>query len=307
MKIVYMGTPEFAVPTLKKLAAEYTVSAVVTAPDKPKGRGKQVLPSEVKLAALELGLPVLQPESLKSAEFAEEIRRLAPDIIVVVAFRILPREVYSLARLASFNIHGSLLPKYRGAAPINWAIINGDKATGLTSFILQDKVDTGNIMLQTSAEIGDTQTFGELYEYLMAQAPQLACDTIEMIANGDYPNIAQDEAKATPAPKIFSNDCRIIWNMPAQSIKNVINGVSPAPGAWTMWNGERLKILRAKCVNTLGLSAGEYEITKKGFLVQCGSGAIAVLELQLPGKKRQDIASFLNGQRNESKGKMDQP
>ena len=305
IKIIYMGTPEFAVPTLKALNDNYTVQAVVTVPDKPKGRGKQVLPSDVKIMAAELGLPVLQPEKLKDEDFVRQIKEFAPDIIIVVAFRILPEEVYTLSRLGTFNIHGSILPKYRGAAPINWAVINGDTETGLTSFLLKKEVDTGDILLNIKTEISESTTFGDLYYELKDKAPQLAIDTVELLVAGNYTTQSQDESLATKAPKIFSDDCKIDWSKDSMQVKNLINGVSPIPGAWTMWGEQRIKILRAiPSASFEPETLGKFRITKNTFDVQCSDGAISILDIQMPGKKSQRIQDFINGWKHETQGKL---
>ena len=306
-----MGTPEFAVPTLLQLNEKYNVKAVVTVPDKPKGRGLKLLPSAVKTAALDLGLPVLQPTSLKDEQFVSAIEAIAPDIIVVIAFRILPEAVYSLAKIASFNIHGSLLPRYRGPAPINHAILNGDKETGLTSFVLRKSVDTGDILLQAKCPIADSDTFGDLYDKMKMLAPDLALQTVDLLNEGGYSVLTQDETLATSAPKIFSENCRIDWNKSAEEVKNLINGVSPTPGAWSMLDTSRIKILRAEAeksatdAGTGGNVAGSFRTDNSGFFVNCGSGRISIKELQFPGKKAQTIKVFLNGWRGDKSGKFE--
>ena len=242
--IIFMGTPEFAVPTLEAIHKEFGVRAVVTVPDKPKGRGKKMLPSPVKLKALELGLPVLQPEKLKDESFYKELKQYNPDIMAVVAFRILPESIFEMANIGTFNIHGSLLPKYRGAAPINWAIINGDKESGLTSFLLKKIVDTGDMLLQNPVKIPEGSTAGDLHDMLMPVSAKLAVDTIKLLLDGDYQLMPQDNSKASPAPKIFREQCEINFAQHARDLRNYIHGVSPVPGAWTIWNGKRLKILR---------------------------------------------------------------
>jgi methionyl-tRNA formyltransferase len=305
VNIVFMGTPEFAVPTLEKLHSEFGVKAVVTIPDKPKGRGKQMQSSDVKLKALELGLPVLQPEKLKDESFINELKSYEPDIIVVLAFRILPEEVFKIARIATFNIHGSLLPAYRGAAPINWAIINGEKKTGLTSFILEKKVDTGNILFQKTVPITDNMTDGDLHDLLMPLAADMAVDTCNSLLSGEYQLLPQDDSKASPAPKIFPEMCEIKWNQHARELCYFINGMSPFPGAWTTWNGERLKIIRAAFSACSKGIPGEFSIAQNSFLVQCDKGIISILELQLPGKKIMKTVDFLRGYRGEMSGKFE--
>lgn len=300
-----MGTPEFAVPVLEKLHQELGVKAVVTVPDKPKGRGRKLSPSAVKIKALELGLPILQPEKLKDENFREELALFEPDIIVVVAFRILPPMIFNLSKIATFNIHASLLPKYRGAAPINWAIINGEKKTGLTTFLIEEKVDTGNILLQDEFEIPENFTAGDLHDFMMPRAARIAVTTCNMLLSSDYVLKKQVDDGATPAPKIFPADAYIDWSKPALQVKNFIHGFSPFPGARTNWNGKLLKILRAK-VSSLDrkLVPGEYVIDGKGFFVACADGNIEITELQQEGKKPTDIKSFLNGYRGEKTGKF---
>lgn len=303
--IVFMGTPEFAVPTLVNLNERYGVKVVVTVPDKPQGRGKKVLPSEVKNKAVELGIPVLQPERLKDENFINELKDYTPDIIVVLAFRILPEEVFSISKIATFNIHASLLPKYRGAAPINWAIINGEKTTGLTSFILEKKVDTGNILLQKTIDIPDGATAGDLHDLMMPEAAQMAIDTCNLLLTGDYKLMKQDDNLATPAPKIFPDLCKINWNQHAEVIRNFIHGLSPFPGAWTIWNGVRLKILRVEFSCCGKSESGRFSIMDVAMNVQCEKGIISLQEIQLPGKRPMRIQEFLRGYRGEKFGKFD--
>jgi methionyl-tRNA formyltransferase len=302
LKIVYMGSPEFAVPALKKLNELFSVEAVVTVPDKEQGRGKKVLPSLVKTTAIELGLPLFQPVKLKDPEFIDEIKRINPDIIVVIAFRILPEEVYSIPQIGSFNIHGSLLPKFRGAAPINHAIISGEKVTGLTSFLLNKTVDAGDILLQREMPIPENATFGDMYDKLMNISADLAVDTVEILISGNFTAKHQDISLATAAPKIFSNDCEINWNQAAIEVRNMIHGVSPVPGAWTSWNSNRLKIFRAELIKCNNKPAGSFHISKDGFIVNCRDAAIKLLEIQLPGKKIQNIQDFINGYRGDKDG-----
>ncbi len=303
--IIFFGTPEFAVPTLEALNNEFGVEAVVTTPDKPKGRGRKLAPPPVKIKAEELGLPVYQPESLKDEAFLEEMRRIDPDIMAVVAFRIMPEELYSIAKNGAFNIHGSLLPAYRGAAPINWAIINGETKTGLTSFMLQKKVDTGNILMQTTVDIPDGATAGDLAEILMPLSASLAADTVNLIMKGNYRSYPQDASKATPAPKIFPEHARIKWNMHARDLRNFIHGMSPVPGAWTLWNGGRLKILRTEFTACGSGEPGLFKIEGKRLLVNCLKGVLSVTELQLQGKRAMSIKDFLAGYRGEKEGKFE--
>jgi methionyl-tRNA formyltransferase len=304
-KVIFMGTPEFAVPTLEKLNEKYGIGLVVTVPDKAQGRGLKLMPSAVKEKAIELEIPVLQPESLKSEDFIRTVSEFNPDIIVVLAFRILPEEVFTLAKVGSFNIHASLLPAYRGAAPINWAIINGEKKTGLTSFLLEKKVDTGSILLSKEFEIPDGFTAGDLHNALMPLSAELAIETCELLLSGNYQLIPQDESKASKAPKIFPEDCKIDWSLPAEKIRNFIHGTSPTPGAWTIWDDKRLKILRARISGNKEGIAGFFVIENSQFMVFCGEDAIIIDELQAEGRKPMKIKDFLNGYKGENQGIFD--
>ena len=232
-----MGTPEFAVPSLRALVAGgYNVVGVVTAPDKPAGRGQKLRQSEVKTAALELGLPVLQPEKLKAPEFVEAMQALRPDLGIVIAFRMLPEVIWAMPRLGTFNLHASLLPQYRGAAPINWAIINGETETGVTTFLLNHEIDKGGIIGQVRVPILPEDNVGTLYDKLMTTGTALVTSTVDRIAAGDIRPVEQqhiDESTLRPAPKIFKEDCRIDWTLPGRRIADFIRGLSPYPAAWT--------------------------------------------------------------------------
>lgn len=304
MNVIFMGTPDFAVASLRAIHSHFPISAVVTVPDKPKGRGLTVKPSAVKEAAMELGITtILQPISLKEPSFLEAIRALKPDIIAVVAFRILPREVFTAARLGAFNVHGSLLPKYRGAAPINWAIINGETESGVTTFLLADSVDTGAMLGRRTVFIPDGMTAGELHDALMPLGAELALETCQMLASGTINPIHQNDTEATKAPKIFRNDCHINWNNSAQNVRNFIRGMSPHPGAWTLQaDGKTLKILRASIVQEPALAAGEYAITDSTWLVGCADGMLALTEIQPEGKRAMNTLDILHGYRGALKG-----
>lgn len=304
MNIIFMGTPEFAVPSLQAIHRKFGVSTVVTVPDKPQGRGMKLTPSAVKIAALEFGLPVLQPESLKSETFRSEIEALKPDIIVVIAFRILPASIYTLASLGAFNIHGSLLPKFRGAAPINWAIINGEKESGVTSFLLNDKVDTGKILLKRSCAITDSMTAGELYSALMPLSAELAVETCTLLSEGKAVPMQQDDTIATPAPKLFRDQCSIDWSKSAHDVRNFVRGVNPAPVAWVMWENKRLKVYSVELENGT-LPAGTWKIDDGKFIVGCGDGnCIRMVEIQQEGKPKMSIDVFLRGYRRVYDGKF---
>ncbi len=292
-----MGTPEFAVPSLDILLSNgYAVPAVVTAPDKPRGRGQQVLPTPIKELALSKGLRVLQPESLKDQSFISDVKSLDPDLIIVVAFRILPREVFTLPRLGAFNLHASLLPKYRGAAPINWAIINGEKETGVTSFFLKEKVDTGNLILQARTPIKPEDTAGTLHDRLSQIGAEIVLHTVRLIEQGKAAPKPQDDTLASPAPKLFKQDCKIDWSQPTLAIHNRIRGLAPYPAAFTVHDGKVFKIYNTFIQQrTSEHSPGTIVATKTSLEVVTGDGVLAILELQQEGKKRMSIEEFLRG------------
>jgi methionyl-tRNA formyltransferase len=297
MRILFMGTPEFAVPSLRMLIEKaYEISAVVTAPDKPRGRGQQVSFTPIKEFALQHHLPILQPEYLKDQKFIADVRHIAPDVIVVVAFRILPREVYTIPKLGSFNLHASLLPKYRGAAPINWAIINGEQNTGVTTFFLQDKVDTGSILLQTRVQIGVNDTAGDLHDKLSEAGADIVLQTVRLIELGKVQPCLQDDTQSCPAPKIFKEDCRIDWNKSAQQVHNFIRGLSPYPAAWTTHKGKVIKVYRTTLTNAQFAKAGiVVQRTNDALSIGTGDGIISILEIQQEGKRRLSVEEFLRG------------
>lgn len=301
-KIVFMGTPEFSVPTLKSLHEKYDIPVVVTVPDKPKGRGQKMMPSPVKAAAEELGIRVLQPASLKDKDFIKELKEINADIFCIVAFRILPTAVFTLPKIASFNVHTSLLPKYRGAAPINWAIIKGEKKSGVTSFILDENIDTGNIVGTREVPIGESMTAGELHDELMPLAAELAVETCEQLLSGNYQLLKQNDSLATPAPKIFREDCRIDFNMDGQDLKNFINGMSPIPGAWTEFDGRKVKLLKSEFYEENHTKPKHYLIKNDNFLLQTATGTVKVLVIQPEGKKVMQIRDFLAGFRGNKEG-----
>ena len=301
--IVFMGTPDFAVPSLEALHSAFGVKAVVTNPDKPQGRGLKLTPSPVKKAALALDIPILQPQSLKNEEFQNELAALHPDIICVIAFKILPKSVYSLGKIGTFNVHGSLLPRYRGAAPIQWTIINGDKETGVTTFLLNDTVDTGNILLQKKYRIKENMTFGELYHELMPLAAEIAVETTSLLLTGQYSASPQDNSLATPAPKIFRDQCMIDWNLPAQTVINFIHGVSPIPAAWTYLPYGAVKIFACR-LSEKQIPQGKFCIEDNRLFIGCASNSCEITELQIEGKPRMQVQQFLNGYRGEKTGIM---
>jgi len=295
-----MGTPEFAVAGLELLVENgWNIVGVITAPDKPKGRGQKLIPSPVKEAALKLDLNILQPTNLKSPEFQEELRSLKADLQIVVAFRMLPESVWDMPRLGTFNLHASLLPNYRGAAPINWAIINGDKETGVTTFFLKHEIDTGSIIYQEKVPILEEDNLGTLYEKLMTIGSKLVLKTVEDIAEDTVQALPQDEFKALHhAPKIFKETGEIEWSKSAESIHNLVRGLSPYPAAWTRFDDKNCKIYKTRYFPTQKTSKaiGELETDNKSFIkVQTGEGVLEILELQLEGKKRMKMDDLLRG------------
>jgi methionyl-tRNA formyltransferase len=295
-----MGTPEFAVPALEILAKNnWNVVGVITAPDKPKGRGQKLIPSPVKEAALKHGLHILQPTNLKSLEFQDELRALKADLQIVVAFRMLPEAVWDMPPIGTFNLHASLLPNYRGAAPINWAIINGEKETGVTTFFLKHEIDTGSIIYQEKVAILPEDDLGSLYEKLMELGAKLVLKTVEAIAADEVVALPQDESKAMHhAPKIFKETGEINWANSADSIHNLIRGLSPYPATWTSLDGKNCKIFKTAVSeeNLSKIELGNYSSDGKTFLkFQTGDGSLEILELQLEGKKRMKIGDFLRG------------
>ena len=309
LRIVFMGTPEFAVPSLRALVAGgYNVVAVVTTPDKPAGRGQKLHQSEVKLAALELGLPVLQPEKLKAPEFVEAMQALKPDLGIVIAFRMLPEVIWAMPRLGTFNLHASLLPQYRGAAPINWAVINGETETGVTTFLLNHEIDKGAIIAQVRVPILPKDNVGTMYDKLMHTGTALVTETVDRIAAGDVQPMEQtgiDESRLHPAPKIFKEDCRIDWSWEGRRIVNFVRGLSPYPAAWTEMRKEgETTSLTAKIYAAAfeaaahNEAAGAVESDGRTFIrVACADGWITLGELQIAGKKRLPVRELLLGLR----------
>ena len=292
-----MGTPDFAVPSLDALvAAGLAPAAVVTVPDKPAGRGQRVRGSAVKAAAERHGLPVLQPAALDDPAFVAELRALAPDVIAVVAFRILPPAVYETARLGAFNLHGSLLPAYRGAAPIQRALMDGVQETGVTTFFLQQAVDTGHVILRRRVAVGPDDTAGDVHDRLAEVGAEAVVESARRIAAGTADAEPQDDALASAAPKIFREDARVDWARPARRVHDHVRALSPVPGAWTTWAGETLKVLRTALADAAASAApGTVAVEDGRMLVACGGGRVEVLEVQREGKRRMPAADFLNG------------
>ena len=309
LRIVYLGTPEFAVEPLRRLVeGGYNVVGVVTMPDKPAGRGHKLQPSAVKSFAVEHNLPLLQPEKLKDEAFLDALRRWNADLQIVVAFRMLPEVVWSMPRLGTFNLHASLLPQYRGAAPINWAIINGETQTGITTFFLQHDIDTGEVIRQTSVPIGDTDDAGTVHDRLMMLGGDLVLETVDAIIDGTVKAVPQatleDGVPLRPAPKIFKETCRICWDKPVRTICNLVRGLSPYPAAWTELQvvggtPQSVKVFRTAPIEEdlpEGMQPGDIDTDGKTYLhVAAADGCVDVLELQLPGHKRLGTGEFLRG------------
>ena len=303
MKIVFMGTPDFAVASLNALLeAGFNIVGVVTAPDKPSGRGQKINESAVKQYAQEKGLKILQPVKLKDPEFVKELGLLEADLQVVVAFRMLPEIVWNMPQKGTINLHGSLLPQYRGAAPINWAIINGERKSGVTTFLLKQEIDTGDILFSESVKIEDEDTAGDLHDKLMLIGAKLLVKTVKAIESGNYKEIPQDkmaEENLKSAPKIFREDCLINWNQKARKIYNHIRGLSPYPAAFCYFQEKVLKIYQAEFEeknhnSTIGSIETDHKTTLK---FACLDGFISVKELQLEGKKKMKVDEFLRGVR----------
>lgn len=301
LRIVFMGTPDFAVASLKALVeANYNIVGVITAPDKPAGRGRKLNESAVKKYALSHGLEILQPVNLKNPEFLNKLESLQADLQVVVAFRMLPKQVWAMPKMGTFNLHASLLPNYRGAAPINWAIINGDTKTGVTTFFINEDIDTGAIIKQESTEISESMTAGELHDILMNLGSKSVVETVEMIQKGSINPIKQKEGDFNPAPKLNKENCRIQWNQPLEKIYNQIRGLNPYPGAWTMLqnNGQEteIKIYKGHIVlEEHKMAPGSILISKKQMRVAAENGFLDITDLKMAGKKRMDAISLLNG------------
>jgi len=291
-----MGSPEFAIPSLEKLLnSNHSVELVVSAPDKERGRGKKILPTPVKEFALSKGLKVLTPLSLKEESFIKHLKEINADLFVVVAFRILPKEVFTIPSKGSFNLHASLLPKYRGAAPIQWAIINGEKETGVTTFFLEESVDTGNIILQEKIKIDDEDNFGTLHDKLMNLGADVVLKTVELINSGNYQLIKQDDSLASPAPKITKEICRIDWSKSAKEIHNLVRGLSPHPCAFFEHQGKIYKVYKTQIVENKVLEPSKILQTKKEIFIGTNNGTIQILELQMEGRKKMTAEEFLRG------------
>jgi len=302
-----MGSPDFAVPSLEILISDnHNIPAVVTTIDKKKGRGLKFQYSPVKDYCVRNGINVLQPENLKDESFIEHIKKLNPDLIIVVAFRILPKILFEIPKYGSINLHASLLPKYRGAAPINWAIIKGEKITGLTTFFLNDKVDTGNIILQEKYEILNEDNYGTLYKKLAIAGANLLKKTVDIIDSGNYNLLKQDESEVSPAPKIKKENCKINWDLSSVEIHNFIRGLSPSPGSFTNYNGKFVKIYKSQLTDIISENnKGTIVIADKRLYVCTNDMLIEILDLQLEGKNKITSKEFINGIDKSGKHKFD--
>ena len=296
-----MGTGEFGLPSLEKLVqSPFSVESVVTGPDRPKGRGLKLSPSPIKVFALEKGLNILQPERLRDTDFVSSLHRFKPDLFVVVAFRILPKEVFEIPPKGTINLHASLLPKYRGAAPIQWAIIKGEKRSGVTTFFIDEGIDTGNLILQREVDIEDDETAGQLHDRLAQIGADLLFETVEKIAQGKAMRMPQSDEEATPAPKLKKEDGRIDWSRDAEDIRNQIRGMNPFPGAYSEIHGRKVKIYKASLVVRNGreeMTPGEVVRIddREGLTVSTGRGYLSLLEVQPEGKRRMNGPEFVRG------------
>lgn len=299
MRVIFMGTPDFAVPSLEALLTKHEVVLVVTQPDKPKGRGKKMVPTPVKACALEHGIPVLQPEKVKEPEFVEQLRSYEPDLIAVTAFgQILPEPILEMPKYGCINVHGSLLPKYRGAAPMQWSIIDGEKVTGITTMYMAKGLDSGDMLLKAEVEITDEDTFATIHDKMAVTGANLLLDTLDQLEAGTLERIPQDHDAATYAPMITKETGHIDWSKNRQDIINLIRGLNPVPAAYTIYEEEVLKIFGAVISDVQADDAANGEIVavvKKGFVVKCGDGCLLITEVQARGGKRMMTDAYLRG------------
>ena len=301
MKIVFMGSPEFAIPSLEKLyRSQHEVMAVVSNVDKRRGRGLATTPTPVKAKAVELGLPVIEVENLSEERFADQLKDLSADLFVVVAFRVLPKPILEIPKIGSINLHASLLPKYRGAAPIHWAVMNGEEKTGCTIFFLDEQVDTGNIILQTETDIGREETTGDVYARLQEMGSVALLQAVNSISANTYTLENQIDSLATPAPKLYKEHCHVNFSNTAEQVYNQIRGLNPFPTAWAQFYGEKVKLYKAAIGSHSTIDAGEILVKDNKLLVGCADCTIELLEIQFPGKKRTLVSDFLKG--NTPKG-----
>ena len=309
MKIVFFGTPEFAVESLDKLIeAGCDIAAVVTMPDKIAGRGHKLIESDVKKYALTKGLRILQPEKLKSPEFIDTLKEINADLFIVIAFRMLPEVVWQMPRLGTFNLHASLLPKYRGAAPINWAVINGEKETGVTTFFLKHEIDTGDIIQQETIDIKPQENVGDIHDKLMHLGAEMVVKTVKAIEDGNLKTYPQPEGDHIPAPKIFKETCRIDWKQSGINIHNLVRGLSPYPAAWTTMLDSRnpensidIKIFETRPIedDLPSEGPGDIIILKNRLIISTGDKPLEIISLQPAGKKRMNADAFLLGYKPE--------
>lgn len=291
-----MGSPDFAIPSLEKIhQSSHNIQAVVSNPDKRRGRGRKPEPTPVKKRAIELGLETIDVEDLKSDDFLSKLRELSPDLLVVVAFRILPTSILEIPSIGSVNLHASLLPKYRGAAPIHWAIINGEKETGCSVFFLDEKVDTGKIIAQNRIVIDLLETTGDIYNRLKKSGANLLLESIDRIADGTVEPTPQNHELATPAPKLFKENTRIDFSKSAEEVHNFIRGLSPFPTAWCKYDGKKMNIYKSKPASEVKLKPGQLHFEDGKLLAGCKDGVIEIIILQLPGTKKMNGKDFANG------------
>ncbi len=299
MRVIFMGTPDFAVYSLKALLTQHEVIAVVSQPDKPKGRGKKLVPTPVKEYALEQGLTVFQPEKARDPEFVAVLKELNPDVIAVTAFgQILPESILNIPKYGCINVHGSLLPKYRGAAPMQWSIINGEKVTGITTMYMAKGMDTGDMLLKTEVEITSEDNFASIHDKMAQAGAELLLETLTALQGENVERVLQNHEEATYAPMITKETGHIDWTKNAEEIINLMRGLDPAPGAYAMYEGEPLKLfkgIKAEGNYPQGKPGEVVNITKKGFVVKCGDGALTITELQATGKKRMLAEAYLRG------------
>lgn len=296
LKIIFMGSPDFAIPSLEKLYnSDHEVLGVVSNPDKRRRRGGSPEPTPVKKKALDWGLNTIDVEDVRSGEFHSTLQDLKPDLLVVVAFRILPLSILEIPTIGSVNLHASLLPKYRGAAPIHWSVIKGEKETGCTVFFLNEKVDTGEIIAQSRTKIGPLETTGDLYNRLKENGSELLLDAVNQIAEGNVEATQQKEELATPAPKLFKENTRIDFNKPAYEVHNFIRGLSPFPAAWCKYDGMKMNVYLSEPVTKENLKPGELYFEKGKLLAGCADRAIELKSVQLPGTKKMRGLDFANG------------
>jgi len=296
MKIIFWGTPDFAVPSLKILLENnHQILAVVTSPDKERGRGQKGTFTAVKEFAIQNHIPVLQPDKLKAEDFINNLKAFDCDVYVVVAFKILPREIFTIPKFGSFNLHASLLPKFRGAAPIQWTLIKGETETGVTTFALEDKVDTGNIYLQKKIQILSEDNFGTLHNKLSLLGAEVVLETVNLIENGTAQMQKQSDELASPAPKITKENMQINWNESAEEIHNLVRAFSPFPGAFFTHQEKLIKVYRTRIDNSMNLAAGKILEKRDQLFVGCSKGSIEILEIQSEGRKKMTIAEFLRG------------